>query len=78
MTLEGDIASKVRSALSGRLQVRSSSECTVFEIHPDTWDPMTTAVYDPYCFSDPDPGVEYIEFFDWLKRRNEQREELEP
>lgn len=38
----------------------------VFEINPDTLEAKTCSSYDPWCYSDPDPNVNYIEFHEWL------------
>ena len=45
----------------------------VFQINRGTGEAATCSVYDAYCFTDPDPGVEYLEWADWVERRNAQR-----
>lgn len=32
---------------------------------------ITCSIHDPYCFSDPDQNVDYIEYHEWLKSRGE-------
>jgi len=41
----------------------------VFEINPQTWEPMTCSYYDACCFSAPDPTVTYVSYADWTKKR---------
>lgn len=43
----------------------------VFPIKRGTGIPTGCSVYDPYCYSDPDLNVEYMEYNDWLKYRGE-------
>lgn len=41
----------------------------VFPVNPDTLEPLSCGAYDPWCFSDPEPGVKYVEHFDWTKKK---------
>lgn len=43
-----------------------------FEIDPITLDAKECSYYDAYCYSDPLSDVQYIEFTDWVKKRNDQ------
>ena len=45
----------------------------VFRIDRTTGEAISTGYYDAYCFSDPDPTVEYISYSDWLDMRDQQR-----
>jgi len=45
----------------------------VFEVNSKTLDPIRASCYDAYCYSDPEPDVEYIEYWDWILKRNEMR-----
>lgn len=51
------------------LMVRSKSRF-VFRIHKTTGAAITCGSYDAYCYSDPDPAVEYISYMDWCIMRN--------
>lgn len=55
-----------------KLLVRCCTNNMVFEIDRDTLDAKTCGSYDPYCYKDPKPAAEYIEYTDWVKMRNEQ------
>lgn len=46
---------------------------SVFEIDPVTLEPKHCSVYDPYCYSDPELGVTYIEHSDWCRQWNTKR-----
>lgn len=48
--------------------VRCCTDRTVFEIDPETTEALTCSYYDPYCYSDPKEGVEYMEYSDWLEQ----------
>ena len=56
--------------------VRCCTDKTVFEINPKTLDAMTCGRYDPYCYVDELPDVEYIEYSDWLQLRNKQWDKM--
>lgn len=47
---------------------------TVFEVNPATLEPLRCGTYDAYCYTDPEPGVEYIEYADWCLERNKKRD----
>ena len=44
----------------------------VFEVDRKTLDPKRCSVYDAYCYTDPDKDVEYMEYSDWVVKRNKQ------
>ncbi len=46
---------------------------TVFPIDPTTLEALSTGYYDAYCYTDPEPNVNYISFSKWCTLRNEQR-----
>ena len=46
------------------------SDRTVFEVNPVTLDAIGSRMYDAYCYVDPEHDVEYIEYGDWVSRRN--------
>lgn len=52
------------------------SDRMVFEIDPITFDAKHCSRYDAYCYTDPSPNVNYIEYSEWIvvvnKRRDEQ------
>jgi hypothetical protein len=41
---------------------------TVFPIDPVTLEPKRCGAYDPWCYTDPEPGIEYIEHSEWCLR----------
>lgn len=41
-----------------------------FPVDPKTLEPLRASCYDAYCFSDPEPGVTYIELSDWNLRKS--------
>lgn len=38
---------------------------SVFEVNPDTLAPHGPAVFDPWCYTRPIPGVEYLDHAEW-------------
>jgi hypothetical protein len=50
---------------------------TVGEIDRKTLDPKRCSSYDPYCYTNPSPDVEYIEYGEWVRLRNLQWDEQE-
>ncbi len=42
-----------------------------FEVDRKELEAITLSIYDAYCFSNPDQNVDYIEYQDWLKSRND-------
>lgn len=40
----------------------------VFPINRGTYEALSTGAYDPWCFSDPIPDVDYIEHAEWCRR----------
>jgi hypothetical protein len=52
---------------------------TVFEIDRKTLDPKSSGCssYDPYCYTNPLPDVEYIGYGEWVRLRNLQWDEQE-
>lgn len=44
-----------------------------FEVEPRSLTPKTNALYDPWCFSDPEKNVVYISWSDWAVKRAEMR-----
>ncbi len=54
-----------------KILVRSNDK-TVFPIHPETLEALSTGYYDAYCFADPEPDVQYISFNEWCSLRNKQ------
>jgi len=59
------------------LYVRCSIDRTVAEIDRKTLDPKTCSSYDAYCYTDPLPDIEYIEYEEWVRLRNQQWDEQE-
>lgn len=55
-------------------KVRSSTTKMTWVVDPKTLKPLSSSVYDPYCFSHPEPGVTYIENDDWQTMCNEKVE----
>jgi hypothetical protein len=53
-----------------KLKVRSSDRM-VFEVSRENLEPKNTGCYDAYCYVDPEPGVEYMEFSEWSLKRQE-------
>ena len=45
--------------------VRDRLTRVVFEIDPDTLEPLNTSRYDPFCYSHPDWDTIYMELYDW-------------
>jgi hypothetical protein len=43
----------------------------VFEVDRETLDPKNTGSYDAYCFSDPEPDVEYMSHSEWSLKHQE-------
>ena len=52
-----------------RLYVRCDTK-EVFQINRDTLDAMSCARFDPWCYSDPEHDVEYMEWSAWALERN--------
>lgn len=46
----------------------------IFKISRTTGEAISCSVYDPYCYSDPDLNVEYMEHTDWLKLKEKQND----
>ena len=61
------------------LYVRCCIDRTVFEIDRKTLDPKSLGCssYDPYCYTNPLPDVEYIGYGEWVRLRNLQWDEQE-
>jgi hypothetical protein len=53
-----------------KLIVRCGDKMT-FEVDRKELEAITLSIYDAYCFSNPDQNVDYIEYQDWLKSRND-------
>ena len=53
-----------------KLKVRCVDR-TVFEIDRETLEPKNTGSYDAYCFSDPEPDVEYMSHSEWSLKHQE-------
>lgn len=50
----------------------------VFPINPETLEPTGCSRYDPYCYSDPMPDVDYIGHAEWrLLRANRPRRPMQ-
>ncbi len=41
----------------------------VFQVNPQTLEALQCSRYDPYCYSDPEPGVQYMEHSEWCQRK---------
>lgn len=50
-----------------RVRVRCPDRM-VFPVDEETLEPLRCGSYDAYCYSDPEPGVEYIEHAEWCLR----------
>ena len=44
----------------------------VFEIDPNTLEALTCSYYDAYCFTDPLTEANYVNYFEWLNRREKR------
>ena len=44
----------------------------IFEIDPITLDAKECSYYDAYCYVDPKPTINYIEYSEWVGMRNKQ------
>ncbi len=53
-----------------KLKVRAVDR-TVFEVDRLTLEPKTIRIYEPYCYSDPELGVEYMEYSEWSLKRQQ-------
>lgn len=53
-----------------KLKVRAPDRM-VFEVNRENLEPKNTGCYDAYCYLDPEPGVEYMEFSEWSLKRQE-------
>jgi hypothetical protein len=53
-----------------KLKVRSADRM-VFEVSRESLEPKNTGCYDAYCYLDPEPDVEYMEFSEWSLKRQE-------
>lgn len=53
-----------------KLKVRCTDR-TVFEIDRETMEPKNTGSYDAYCFSDPEPDVEYMNHSEWCLKKQD-------
>jgi hypothetical protein len=42
--------------------------------YPITLEALSCSTYDPWCYSDPEPGVEYLSHTDWLVATNAMRD----
>ena len=49
-----------------------SPDRMVFPINPTTLEPLQCSYYDAYCYTDPKPGVEYMEYSDWVDKYYEK------
>lgn len=47
---------------------------TVFEINPVTYEAKTCSTYDPWCFTEPESGVKYLSYTEWLNKLEEKRD----
>ena len=56
-----------------KTKVRKSDHM-VFEVEPITLNPISESYYDPWCYSDPEPTVDYVEFGDWSVQRSKMRD----
>jgi hypothetical protein len=61
------------ASATSKVLVRTSDKM-VFEIDSKTLDAKSVSCYDPYCFSDPEKGVQYVEYHDWICKRNVLRD----
>lgn len=43
----------------------------VFEVFRGSLEPKSTGCYDAYCYTDPEPDVEYMEYSEWSLKRQE-------
>jgi hypothetical protein len=46
----------------------------VFEIDPITLEAKTCSSYDPWCYSNLDPDVTYLELHEWLNKNPKLKE----
>jgi hypothetical protein len=51
-----------------KLKVRCLDR-TVFEVNRDTLEAKSCGSYDPYCYSDPEKDVEYMEHSEWCLKK---------
>lgn len=49
---------------------------TVFEIDPETLEPLGPSCYDAYCYTDPRRDVNYIEHMEWTNLQSEQWDKM--
>jgi hypothetical protein len=56
-----------------KLKVRCPSNNTVIEVNPKNLKAISSSSYDPWCYSDPEPGVTYMEFHEWLSKTNKPK-----
>jgi hypothetical protein len=53
--------------VNDRVLVRCENK-TVFPVDARTLEPLSCGWYDPWCFSQPEPNVKYIEHSKWTQR----------